>query len=190
MNYWVTALPFLLYLASIDTHLISPLGSRDILTKLARAATSIIILVQTIHPSDSILKSVIPFDYVCYPISLSLTLLLTIMIIVRLARHGRKMRNAVGSGTNGSGLYDTIVATLVESYALYALSFLVYIPLLDTGNPVQLVLSPIFVEAQVRAISHPHDAGAIVFGYRHLVVMTSRSSPHTLSFYELPTGKP
>ena len=59
-------------------------------------------------------------------ISLLLNILLTLMIIVRLALHHRQIQNAMGTRASGR-LYTTIITILVESCALYAFTFLLLI---------------------------------------------------------------
>jgi hypothetical protein len=87
-------------------------------------------------------------------ISLLLNVLLTLMIVTRLILHIRNMRNAMGTSVEASGLYKSIVSVLVESCALYATSFLVYIvtwSLKGSGQYASEAFQPILAEAQVRA---------------------------------------
>lgn len=121
--------------------------------------TSILAIVQLMHPGSTVRKGIISFNYLCYPISLSLTLLLTLMIIVRLTLHGRSIRNAMGSGANGSGLYKAIATMMVESYALYAVTFIVVIALMDAKSYIEAIFDPILAGAQVRASLRFYDAG-------------------------------
>lgn len=124
--------------------------------------TSIVTIFQDVL-RDRILKSTISFDLVFCPVSLALTILLALMIIAQLALwHDKGTRNKFGSGTNASKLCDTIVTMFVESYALYALSFIVNITLVDVKNPLQSVLGPIVIGTQVRAVSHFKDATVIL----------------------------
>ena len=113
------------------------------------------------HPSGILRKATFSFNYLCYPISLSLTLLLTLMIIVRLVLHSRNMRDAMGSGVNGSKLYKAIATMIVESYALYAVSFIVVIALMDAKSYMELIFDPILAGAQVRFFLRFHDAGIL-----------------------------
>jgi hypothetical protein len=63
-----------------------------------------------------------------FSMAFSLTILLTLMIVTRLILHSRDIRKAMGGSnqTNGRGLYTAIVTMLIESYALYALTFVTY----------------------------------------------------------------
>lgn len=85
-----------------------------------------------------------------YSVSLSLNALLTIMIIVRLVLHGRNIRKVVGASAGGtSGLYTAIATMLVESYALYAVTYTLFIGLWAAGNNVMQIFSPILSHVQV-----------------------------------------
>ena len=58
-----------------------------------------------------------------YSICLSLNVVLTLMIVVRLVMHIRNIRKATGASDGSSGLHTaaaTVVMMLIESYALYA----------------------------------------------------------------------
>lgn len=127
-NYRVIAFPFLLYLASI--------------------VTSIMTIINSAHP-DILTRSI--YSFMCYPISLALTVLLTFMIVMRLVLHGRDMQNAMGSGASGTGLWKIVATTFIESYALHAISFIIDEALGFAENPIVLVSDPIFSETQVIA---------------------------------------
>ena len=85
-----------------------------------------------------------------YLISLSLNILLTLMIIVRLVLHRRRIQNAMGV-TASSRLYTTIITILVESCALYATTFLLHIVMWPVFWGPK-TFWPILNETQVRAI--------------------------------------
>ena len=62
-------------------------------------------------------------------ICLSLNVLLTLMIVIRLMMHIRNIRNATGASDGSGGLHTaaaTVVTMLIESYALYAGILLAY----------------------------------------------------------------
>ena len=87
-----------------------------------------------------------------FTISLSLTVILTIMIIIRLILHNRETNRAVG-GPTGSGLYTAvlaIVAMIVESYALYAVNFLLFIGPWGANSYIANIFFPILIQTQVR----------------------------------------
>ena len=86
-------------------------------------------------------------------ISLSLNTLLTIVIVVRLILHARNTRNALGI-TGIGGLCKAIIAMLVESCALYALSSLLVIGPLGAENYASNTFLTILGQTQV---CHSHE---------------------------------
>lgn len=62
-----------------------------------------------------------------FPIALSLNILLTFMIAIRLILHYRRLRQAMGVTTRANRLYKAIPVLLVESCTLYSITFLPYI---------------------------------------------------------------
>jgi len=95
-------------------------------------------------------------------ISVSLNVLLTLMIVIRLVLHGRIIRNAAGSLAGISGLYKTISTMLIESCALFSVSSLFVVGALTAvvygrtlnalaiGGFVVDIFFPILAEIQVR----------------------------------------
>jgi len=95
-------------------------------------------------------------------ISVSLNILLTLMIVIRLVLHGRKIRTATGSLAGISRLYKSISAMLIESCALFSMASLlvvgplaVYIYSSTTniyliGGFIVEIFYPILAEIQVR----------------------------------------
>jgi len=132
MSYWVIAIPSLMYLASV--------------------ALGITAAYQSSQP-DSIVRNsqVVDFGSPYYFISLSLNLLLTFMIVIRLVLHSRVIRNAMGPLVKPDRLYRTIVTILVESSALYAVSFVLFIGPWRAVNAAQYIFLPILSEVQVIA---------------------------------------
>ena len=90
-----------------------------------------------------------------YSISLSLNILLTLMIVVRLILHIRNIRTAL-EGTGIGGLCKAIITILIESCVLYAVSSLLVIGPWGASNPITYVFLPILDQTQVRA-SHSRD---------------------------------
>ena len=74
------------------------------------------------------------------------------MIVIRLVRHRRNIRKALGTTTGASGLYDTLITMLVESCALYAVSYILFIAFFNTTSPIQDIFSQILTGTQVRAV--------------------------------------
>ena len=83
-------------------------------------------------------------------ISLSLNILLTLMIIARLILYTRDTRTALGMSGIG-GLCKTIVMTLVESCALFAVNSLLVIVPIGAGNPIWSFFMVIMAEILVCA---------------------------------------
>jgi len=106
-------------------------------------------------------------------ISVSLNILLTLMIVVRLVLHGRQIRAAAGSAVGISGLYKTISTMLVESCALFAVNSLVVVGALiaygNSWNPSIYfpgsytvdIFFPIVAETQVGASPRPRSQGQL-----------------------------
>ena len=85
-----------------------------------------------------------------FSISLSLNILLTLMIVVRLILHTRNTRAVLG-GAGIGGICKAIVTMLVESCAFYAVSSVLVIGPLGAGNLVTNFFLFILPETQVRA---------------------------------------
>ena len=102
-------------------------------------------------------------------ISVSLNVLLTLMIVVRLVLHGRNIRAATGSAVGISGLYKVVSTMLIESCALFAVNSLLVVGTLAAaghysninmvlnGDYLVNILFPILAETQVRAFSRPQS---------------------------------
>ena len=90
-----------------------------------------------------------------YSICLSLNILLTLMIVLRLIVHIRAIRNTTGDPDGSGGLHKaaaTVVMMLIESYALYAGVLLAYtIPSALNSWAVDL-FSGILGAVQVRVV--------------------------------------
>ena len=91
-------------------------------------------------------------------ISVSLNVLLTLMIVIRLVLHGRNILAAPGSLARISGL-QAASTMLIESCALFAVSSLVVIgglvggrTLLTRGGYVVDIFFPVLAETQVRDV--------------------------------------
>jgi hypothetical protein len=86
-----------------------------------------------------------------YSISISLNVLLTLMIFIRLILYSSNIQNFTWATVGVSGVYKATVTTLVESSALYAVAFLVYIGPWTADSSLALVFSPVLGGIQVRA---------------------------------------
>ena len=86
-----------------------------------------------------------------FTVSFSLNILLTSMIVTRLVWHRRNIRNAMGTSARVGQLYGAIVTILVESAALYAVSFLLFLVPWAADSWVDKTFWLILFEVQVRA---------------------------------------
>jgi len=84
-------------------------------------------------------------------VAVSLNVLLTLMIVIRLVLYGRNIRAIVGSPPGIGGLYKTIATMLIESSALYAVNSLLLIGLRGAGNGASGIFLPTLPQTQVRA---------------------------------------
>ena len=84
-----------------------------------------------------------------FSISISLDLLLTFMIAIRLMLYARNTRTAVGMAGIG-GLCKAIVTMLIESSTLYAVNSLLFVIPWATGSHAAQIFLPILAETQVR----------------------------------------
>ena len=138
MNHWAMTFPCLMYLASIGTCSSPQQANVTTLTNNADVATAIMYLYQQIVPSS--LSGVFGISY--FSISLSLNVILTLMIVIRLVLHRRNLRKVLGTSDGTSGLYTAIVTMFIESYALYAIAFLLYIVPWALGSHVATLFAP------------------------------------------------
>ena len=108
--------------------------------------------------SNSATATVVNVDTAYYSISLSLNVLLTLMIVIRLIVHVRNIRKATGASNSSSGLHTTTAAVatmLVESYAIYAVTLLAYVVSSNFQAWVVALFSPAIGTIQVRAVFVP-----------------------------------
>jgi hypothetical protein len=146
----------LIFLAVCGT---SPTPSKSIETPSIEAvdiAMGVGFLYQTIRPGDlnSTAGAIADFGVPYYIISISLNVILTLMIVVRLVVHNKNVRKILGGPFGTSGLYNTIITMLVESCALYAVSFVLFIGPWAADSPVSNAFFPILASTQVRSQSH------------------------------------
>ena len=116
------AFPYLMYLASIGTCSSPVYSGGDTLTN----TTDVVLGIANIYYSSGM------WTYTAtntntntsyFSICLSLNILLTLMIVIRLIVHIKNVRKATGASDGSGGLHTaaaTVVMMLIESYALYA----------------------------------------------------------------------
>lgn len=130
MNKWAIALPCSIYVASFGM--------------------GIVFLFQNLQPSDSYWSTDAPsFGLFYISISFSLNVLLTSMIVVRLAIHVRIIQNAVGASSTIHGLCGSVNTMLIESCALFTACSLLYIGSWIVQSYLTNYFKPIFAASQV-----------------------------------------
>lgn len=132
-NYWVITFPCLMYLATL--------------------ITGIGLMRESSRPNSIATESagVVRFGTSYLTISFSLNILLTLMIVTRLILHRRNNKAAMGSMDSVGGLYKAIVTIIVESYALYAVTFLLFIIPWAARSYTQYVFLQVLSQIQVIA---------------------------------------
>ena len=112
------------------------------------AATGILMVYPIGIRADGSVWSILPY----FSISLSLNVILTLMIVVRLILHNKEVGATTELPAGKNGLYKTVVTMLVESSALYAVSSLLVIGPLAAGSPAMDMFSPVLALTQVRVL--------------------------------------
>ena len=98
-------------------------------------------------------------------ICLSLNIILTLMIVLRLIVHIRNIRNATGASGRSGGLHTTaatVAMMLVESSALYAGVLLAYTIPLAMNSLVMTLFSGVTNAVQVRVVFTIPDAALVL----------------------------
>jgi len=116
------------------------------------------VIYKTSQPNSEILPSPILVDFsLSYLwISLSLNVLLTLMIVIRLVLHSRNIRIAMGAPSGFTGLYKTVITMLIESSAIYTASSLLFLGPWGSGNHIADMFLSILAEIQVCAFCSQH----------------------------------
>ena len=74
------------------------------------------------------------------------------MIVTRLIMHRRNVRKVMGASGGAIGLYTAVVTMLIESYALYAVAFLLYMVPWAIESWVLSIFSSVLGAVQVRGV--------------------------------------
>lgn len=133
MSHWVIILPCLMYLATF--------------------VMGILFMYYTFRPNRNFYSNtpIVAIGTSYYSISFSLSIILTLMIIVRLIQYSRNFQSAVGSRAGVGGVYKAVVTALIESYAIYVINFIVFMGTWGTNSSFQLVFSSLLGYTQVIA---------------------------------------
>ena len=102
-------------------------------------------------PNPTGFAPVFNFGAPFYSISLSLCVLLMLMIVVRLALHSRNIKNVMGPQGGSGGIYKAVYTMLIESYALYVITFILYLGTWLANHPLAYCIFQILAETQVRS---------------------------------------
>ena len=165
------AFPYLMYLASVGTCSSFP---HDTLTNTTNAVLGIAYVYY--HSGIryyTITEISIATSYLS--ICLSLNILLTLMIVIRLIAHIRNIRKVVGASDGSSGLHTvtaTVAMMLIESYALYAGVLLAYTIPWALDNLVATLFSGVLGAVQVRVVFTVHSAALVSpsnYGYTQVI---------------------
>ena len=154
MNHWVMAFPCIVYFTSVGTCSSPPLPDVNTLTDITGVVIGILFVYQNsgMWPDTTTFGD---FTTLYYSIAVSLNVLLTLMIVIRLIVHIRNIRKA--TGTSGfSGLHaaaTTVVMMLIESYAIYAAALLLFIISWSVDSWASNIFNVVSGTAQVRALS-------------------------------------
>ena len=104
-------------------------------------------------PENRVIESALEFTFnnAYFAISFSLNLLLTFTIVTRLILQRRNIRKAMGASAGVGQTYGAIITILVESSALYAVSFLLFFVPTTAKSWIENAFWPVLFQAQVRA---------------------------------------
>ena len=185
MDYWVISFPCLLYLASFGTPRSPRKRAAIFSTDVTNTALGIVSIYGNIVPGF-FLSDV--FGLSCFSISVGLNVLLTLMIVIRLIVHSRNFRKAVGASTMPAGeLYNFLVTAIIESFALSAVAYLVFIGSWRTRN-LSNIIGPVLFGAQVCTLS-AISIHITTLDNRYLITVVNRSLLRSSSFYESRIGE-
>lgn len=153
MNYWVIAFPCLMYLASLGAWWSPPPADDYLPANVIDLATCIMIAYENSRPISFLATHnvVANFGTPFYAISFSLNILLTFMIIARLFVHNRNLRRSMGHLVKPDSLYKIVATLLIESFSIYAVSFVLYIVPWAASSSVANIFFPPLAGMQVRA---------------------------------------
>ena len=115
------------------------------------AISTVTVIHQALGPKSTILSSIdVNLTIIYLSISISLNVLLTLMIVIRLFLHSRGIRAATNAPGGIGGLYKATITMLIESCALFTVSSLLVVGPSNSG--ISYAFFPILAETQVRAL--------------------------------------
>ena len=179
------AFPCMVYFTSIGTCSSPSQPDDNTLTDTTEVATGILFVYQN-SGMGSDATALVDFTTFYYSIAVSLNVLLTLMIVMRLIVHIRNIKRAT-EALGSSGLHTaatTVVMMLIESYALYAVVLLLYLVTWSVDSWTSNIFNVLSATAQVRALFFFFQRA---LGHCCLITVARRSSHRIWSFYELPS---
>ncbi|KAH7911149.1 hypothetical protein BJ138DRAFT_1007227 [Hygrophoropsis aurantiaca] len=132
LRYWmiVVAFPFIIFIGVI--------------------VTGFLVMIKSTRPGQSLYsKSAVAWAIPYYSLSLSLNVITTGLMAIRLYQHKRRLEKILGPGH--ASLYTTVTAMLIESCALFALWSIITLVLYIIGNPDQFVFVCALSQVQIIA---------------------------------------
>ena len=185
MNSWIIAIPCMMYLTTVGTY--SGHFRRRMAAPLANITYTGLGILFVYHAVQPLKFAAVNIDIglVYFAVCLSLNALLTLMIIARLLIHRRNIRKAVEASAGFSGLYTAVITMLVESAALYAFTFILYIGSWAADDAAVFIFSPIISQIEVRAIFSFSQRTATLLSDNHKNRLLLRFS----LLYELPSAE-
>ncbi|KAH7927979.1 hypothetical protein BV22DRAFT_1005757 [Leucogyrophana mollusca] len=113
--------------------------------------TGILVMIKSTLPNQSLYsKSAVTWAIPYFSLSLSLNIITTSLMAIRLYQHKRRFEKVL-VGPGHTSLYTTVAVMLVESCALFALWSTVTLVLYIIGNPVQFVFLCSLSQVQIIA---------------------------------------
>lgn len=144
---FIMIVPILMLLCSIGKQLKYLLFSRHYLRLKFSLATACLFAYETSSPSGFFSKTTTSFALPFFAISLSLNILLTLMIVLRLAAYRQKGRNIFGQAYGQH--YGSISTMFIESAALYTICSILLLATYATGHPINQIWLGISPAVQV-----------------------------------------
>ena len=147
-----------MYLGSLGAYLSPQKLAVTSRANIINTATGIMFQAAARSKDTSYATVVFDFGLPYISISVSLNILLTLLIAIRLILHTRNTRTVIRI-TGTSGLCEAIVTMLIESCALYTMSSLLVVAPWVAGYHDDIIFVPVLSQAQVRYFPRPRSAG-------------------------------
>ncbi|KAJ6584721.1 hypothetical protein B0H19DRAFT_1015368 [Mycena capillaripes] len=126
-----------------------------------------------------------------FTISLSLNIILTLLIVGKIAYHQRSMTAILGPGHRSSGLYAMVTSMFIESAALYAIDSILLLVTFGLGHPINQIwlgLSPSIQKISSYLIIYRVAQGQDWNSTVKTANTTTTTRSGAISFNSVPTG--